>query len=66
MGSHPVYAWRVDCPIRGSLDVDRCFVCPRFEAVVPSSSGFAIRCDAPPSREGRRDQGLKGGFVLRG
>lgn len=63
MGSHPVFACRVDCPIRGRIEVDQCFGCLRFRAVVPAQSGFAIRCDAPFRHHDR--QTIKGGFVVR-
>lgn len=64
MGSHPVYACRVECPLRGNIDVDRCFGRLRFQAVVPAQSGLAIQCDSPDSRRPKVRRGRVGGLVV--
>jgi hypothetical protein len=64
MSKHPVQACRVQCPIQGSVDVDRCYSCSRFQSIAGSRKGTAIRCNTPSSRAAIERQVFVGGFVV--
>ena len=65
MSEYPVQARRIDCPLQGNVDVDRCYGCAHFRSVAPSNRGFAIRCNPPSIRVASERQVFVGGFVVR-
>jgi hypothetical protein len=59
-----IEACRVECPLRGSVDIDYCYACPRFRSIARTEEGSAVRCNAPASRSFNARQTFVGGFVV--
>lgn len=65
MGTYLIKDCRVDCPLRGIVDVDQCYLCPRFRSVAQARKGPSIRCTPPAGAPGIDRQVFMGGMVLR-
>jgi hypothetical protein len=57
---------RVNCPLRGDVDLDRCFTCGRLQDYEVTSDSAVVRCTAArgPSSMFPRDSGFFGRTFL--